>query len=382
MKEKNTIIYIGGFELPDKNAAAHRVVNNAKILKELGYNVVFFGVDKSLINNEFHKEKNNEFISIASKYPTSIKELIASQFSFKRTKGMIESFENVVAVIAYNMHARPLKCLIKYCKKNNIKVVSDLTEWYQNDFSFHPIRFAKFVDTFKSMRMFQKKVDGQIVISSYLERYYSKKVSNITRIPPLIDINDPIWHQNRDSLSKCVTFVYAGTIGDRDQKDQLKLVIDCFSKISKNNEFRLFIIGVDKEGFLKKYSFELNDERIIFLGRLNHGLCVSYLLNCDYSIFFRPNSRKNNAGFPTKYVESITTGTPVITNNISDIKDYSPPTGSVILDNYSEENIYNTILDKICLGKINKQEINPIFDYHNYVSKLKAFLDKLFNNWF
>ena len=34
------IIYIGGFELPDKNAAAHRVLGNAKILRELGYKVI------------------------------------------------------------------------------------------------------------------------------------------------------------------------------------------------------------------------------------------------------------------------------------------------------------------------------------------------------
>ena len=30
--EKGTILYIGGFELPDKNAAAHRVLSNGKIL--------------------------------------------------------------------------------------------------------------------------------------------------------------------------------------------------------------------------------------------------------------------------------------------------------------------------------------------------------------
>ena len=38
---KGSIIYIGGFELPDKNAAAHRVLNNAKIIRELGYEVFF-----------------------------------------------------------------------------------------------------------------------------------------------------------------------------------------------------------------------------------------------------------------------------------------------------------------------------------------------------
>ena len=41
-----TIIYIGGFELPDKNAAAHRVINNGKAFRELGYNVIFIDASK------------------------------------------------------------------------------------------------------------------------------------------------------------------------------------------------------------------------------------------------------------------------------------------------------------------------------------------------
>lgn len=44
---KGTILYIGGFELPDKNAAAQRVVANAKALRDLNYNVVFIGITKT-----------------------------------------------------------------------------------------------------------------------------------------------------------------------------------------------------------------------------------------------------------------------------------------------------------------------------------------------
>ena len=36
-----TVLYVGGFILPDKNAAAQRVVGIAKILRDIGYNVVF-----------------------------------------------------------------------------------------------------------------------------------------------------------------------------------------------------------------------------------------------------------------------------------------------------------------------------------------------------
>ena len=43
---KGTIIYMGNFELPDKNAAAHRVMNNGKIFKDLGYRVAYLGVTR------------------------------------------------------------------------------------------------------------------------------------------------------------------------------------------------------------------------------------------------------------------------------------------------------------------------------------------------
>ncbi|MCK9163882.1 MAG: hypothetical protein M0O93_06000 [Bacteroidales bacterium] len=43
IKVNKTILYIGGFELPDKNAAAQRVISNGKILRDLGFNVVYIG---------------------------------------------------------------------------------------------------------------------------------------------------------------------------------------------------------------------------------------------------------------------------------------------------------------------------------------------------
>lgn len=55
--EMDTILYVGGFELPDKNAAAHRVLNNARLLRELGYEVVFCGVDREISKKETSEVK-------------------------------------------------------------------------------------------------------------------------------------------------------------------------------------------------------------------------------------------------------------------------------------------------------------------------------------
>ena len=39
-----TVIYYGGFALPDKSASANRVVSNGKLFSALGYRTVFLGV--------------------------------------------------------------------------------------------------------------------------------------------------------------------------------------------------------------------------------------------------------------------------------------------------------------------------------------------------
>ncbi|MCC8151715.1 MAG: hypothetical protein LIO96_09760 [Lachnospiraceae bacterium] len=68
--EKGTIIYVGGFELPDKNAAAHRVLSNGKILTELGYRVVFLGI--SHVNKEVERNEYEGFEYWAIPYPQGL----------------------------------------------------------------------------------------------------------------------------------------------------------------------------------------------------------------------------------------------------------------------------------------------------------------------
>jgi len=69
---KGTILYVGGFELPDKNAAAHRVLSNGKIIRNLDYRLVFLGIDKSLEyvkNFQLSKRKIQNFECWSSPYP-------------------------------------------------------------------------------------------------------------------------------------------------------------------------------------------------------------------------------------------------------------------------------------------------------------------------
>lgn len=172
---KGTIVYIGGFEMPDKNAAANRVLNNAKIFKELGYKVVFCGIDHFIKVDVKKPCLIGSFESWPSKYPSSTTEWIREQLSFRRIKSILEKYNDIEFVIGYNMHALPLKNLKRWCKKHNVKIIIDATEWYPNNFSLKPRKLIRWIDTNLSMRIFQKRVDGLIAISSLLAEYYKKK---------------------------------------------------------------------------------------------------------------------------------------------------------------------------------------------------------------
>ena len=49
---------------------------------------------------------------------------------------------------------------------------------------------------------------------------------------------------------------------------------------------------------------------------------LEIIRNADFSVLLRPNKRYAKAGFPTKYVESLAVGTPVIANYTSDLARY------------------------------------------------------------
>ena len=80
----------------------------------------------------------------------------------------------------------------------------------------------------------------------------------------------------------------------------------------------------------------------------------------------RDRNRVVEAGFPTKIVESITCGTPVIANKFSNIAEYLNENNSILIDSFDEfqEALFRAA-DKKCPFD------NTCFDYHNYLVELQ-----------
>lgn len=381
--EKGTIVYIGGFELPDKNAAAHRVINNGKILKDLNYNIVYIGISKSNYTENGAQNLNSYYIE----YPSKINEWINYLSSIKRVVEIIEEQSNVRAVICYNYQALAFYKLKKYCKLKNIKVIADCTEWYNIKENNFLLQIIKGIDSFIRMRIIQKRVDGLIVISSYLKNYYKNK--EIIIIPPLVDIKEKKWNVPVANLRKNgITFVYAGNPGKH--KDKLNIIIESLYEIRQHNNYVFYIVGITKEQFIKYYpklekKIEKLSEKIEFLGRKSHEETLSILKSADFSMFIRDDNVTTRAGFPTKFVESSSCGIPVITNESSDLKNYiEDGKNGFILDIKSKIDIIKKLEDIITMNLIEISNMKKYsiksaqtFHYKNYIGKFNTFLKRI-----
>lgn len=362
------VLYVGGFEMPDKNAAAQRVLSMGKALRLGGYEVKFYGVTQ---DNDFSGSVNG-FEYEAYPYPKSTKRWIA----FATGANIISYLkkENPDYVFTYNYPALAQYKLIWYCKRHNIKVVGDITEWYKAH------TFAKRVDTYLRMHYSNKGLDGIITISKYLSDYYSRQYQ--VQLPPFVDKSEDKW--SLDVVKPTDDKIHLVYIGTGSVKDRLDKIVKGVSSIG-SERYLLEIIGINEQQFQEIYgeNQQVPADRVTFLGRLPHHEAVKHLTEADFQIFFRDSVRVNNAGFPTKFVESMSAGVPVITNRVSNIADYiENGKNSFMIEKPNEEQIC-FILEKIAILK--REDINGIkanlkvnqFDYHNYVDVIVDFMTKL-----
>lgn len=376
---KGTIIYFGNFEMPDRNAAAHRVLNIGKILRDLEYEVCFSGVDKYINCMESKPlEMGEYFYSWPKPYPKNNMEWVSDLTNFDNYRKCIEYFDDVKYILFFDPHAIPLKNTISYCKKHGIKLIADVSEWYENKFSLSFGKFIRWIDTNLVMRNYLKKVDGLISISKYLTKYYSKNISKIATIPPLIDSSEPIWSQKVDDADTSICrFVYAGTTNRT--KDKLDTIIEAFSLV-KDYQFLLDIYGVTEEQFYVAYPDKkriMSDisSKVRFYGYVSHNDSIKALLESDCSLIIRDSTRKNNAGFPTKFVEAVTSGIKIIATNVSDIALYKEKCDVLLMD---PELLNANQLSNAILAVINNNcrahSISKVFDYRMWYEDVNSIL--------
>ena len=355
-------MYVGNFELPDKGASANRVVSNAKLFNSVGYQTILLGVSKDKECTEIRKLKNDFGLLMYERpYPASMKMWLGHMYSAEYIEKMLEIHGDIVLVILYNMPFSALKAAKKVCKKKNIKVAYDCTEWSDVTDGNAVKRFVKAHDEKLVRNKLANVADGLIVISNMMERQYSN-CKNMIKLPPLVDIEDAIWHQTPEK-HEGFEFCFAGMLDG--QKDSLDVIVKAFEKVC-DKQTKLRIIGVENDEFKSVYPEAIKalnkcEKNVIFMGMQSHFDTIRYVLGCDCYIFIRPADLRNNAGFPTKFAEAVTCGVPVIASEISDVMDYQTEIISFISSS-DKKKIANSMNDKKH-KKFGNNMLNSTFDY-------------------
>ncbi len=376
------VLYIGGFSLPDKNAAAHRVISNSKIISELGHNVILVGQDVGICEREKVETTIPNLMMFNEPYPNNMSSWFKYIFKAKKLKQLIIE-NNIECLILYNYPTFSILRMLPFLRKKGIKVIADCTEWYGTPDGNIVKKIIKNLDTSLRMRYLNFKIDGVITISSFLTNYYSK--TKTIEIPPLIDLFDEKYKSLDRTVDRDkINFIYAGQMGSKDK------IMDALYSFSKQRDrgkhnFVFNVVGIEREDFVKMHNPSFSfDEFVKFYGRRTHKEVLGMVAHSDFVLFFRDNNRVNNAGFPTKFVEAMSCGTPVITNSTSNISDYlKDGENGFIIKEFSE--IESTIERAISMNKetiidMKKKCLKESrFHYMEYKEMMKEFLSKIWN---
>lgn len=326
-----TILYIGTFDFPNGNASAIRVLGIGKALKEAGYNVKFLG--KNLKRREKDKLKEDHYEYEGFQYYSQnhirnnnvLSKFHKNYVSFSKVRQIVEEIgiKNVEAIILYH-HPTPAALRIKkWCDKNSIKTIADTTEWYNVKKQLKGKIFSfKALDSIMRMYYTHRKINNLITISSYLENYYIGKECHTVRVP-ILSMNKGNIESSKNKTNRILKFIYAGS---PTKKDLLNEIIEaCINLSLEKYSYEFHIFGLSKSEAIKTYNYKDNKyipDEIIFHGRVEHEVLVKKLPNYDFSLLLRPVERYSSAGFPTKFVESLSFGIPVISNLTSDLEKY------------------------------------------------------------
>ncbi len=358
MSERGRVLYIGGFELPDKNAAAQRVIGIAKGLREAGYEVRFINAFKEYAD-EPHNTEYFGFGTFEYKREGDKDYL----FGARKAISLIQEAKPQ-AVIAYNYPAVALNKIRKYCQTNNIKCIADVTEWPKAGGWNIIYRIIKNLDTAYRMKHVQKHVDSVIAISSLLYDYYKPYVPTVL-VPPTVDISDAKWNVEVEKNELVTSFVYAGSPSAL--KEKLDVVIRSIQECAKTEKVVFNVLGITKEQFINMYSWkESLSKEVVFWGRVDHIKAIEIIKESNWAIILRDNNRVVKAGFPTKLVEAISCGTPVVINRFSNVELYLNEKNSIIVNDDSD--LTNQIR-KAC--NIRTHFDSTVFSYLNYLEKIE-----------
>lgn len=325
---QRSIIYVGPYSFPNGGAAARRILGVLKSMKAAGFEVkVACGqMAKAGQSPEWFEDIGVHSLNerTAEHLPRLLKHMAYLTMG-RKTVAWLDALEDKPhTVVLYSGYSPYLFHLLPWARRNGVRLVFDAVEWYDPASPmgwFSPYQ----LNIELAMRFLLPKVGHVISISEYLHQYYLAHGCQSVLVPPTLDVAaTPVNTEGRDP-QRPLKLVYAGSPG---RKDLLDNILEAVLRLRRaGHALHLSVAGIserDAEPYNAVRSRTAGEVSagVEFLGMLSHDASMSLVRKADFSLLLRHDARYSRAGFPTKFVESLAVGTPVIANLTSDLHRY------------------------------------------------------------
>lgn len=318
---KKILVLVGTF-FPYGVAISSRMLNFCRLFRDAGYYVhviAMRSIDNSNLPGIVYEIEGIHYQIVSKKSPSSIESFIGNQEFITECDSYL-SANNVEFVFMTSLTAM-YKRIRKIILSHKVKYYIEQCEWLDVSAYKFGCLDLRMLRTSQLRKNGFYHPDGIVSISRLLDEYYKSKNVRSIRIPTILDIQNtecPDW-KKKDSK---IHIVFAGTLGT---KEQMAPIIGALaSNLVFRKRIQFDIYGPTKSMVLKNLGKDAAflkeaGNSVVIHGRIPQEQVSAVYMQSDYLIFVRPLRQSSNAGFPTKLAESMSVGTPVITNDTGDI---------------------------------------------------------------
>lgn len=377
------VVYVGPFAFPEGGAAARRILGNAQSLIRAGYQVLVLSGQQAP-DDAIHPLGDGLFLASTSErdaehLPNLLRLTRYVTMGRKSRDWLARLGARPEAVILYSGYTPYILQLRGWCRSAGVPLIFDAVEWYTAASPLGFVTSPYLWQTEIAMRWLLPRLDGVIAISRWLEDQYGRGGLPVVRVPPTLDVRETL--EGQGGTDDRLTLVYAGTPG---RKDLLGSLLEAVCLVDPAGErLRLEVYGPSSDD-LARYGVGALPPSITAHGAVPQATAMAGVAAADFSVLLRRPDKVATAGFPTKFVESLAVGTPVIATLTSDLADYlvDGENGLVCADTTPatvaralERALTLTARQKAALRKAARHTAETGFDYRRHTDSLRRLVE-------